>query len=363
MVVRNVERFLNEAIESILDQSFADLEFIIIDFGSTDRTREIVTSYESKDARIRFSEIPPCGLGDARNASCSLARAPYIAIMDADDVAVPDRLMREVEFLEAHPRVGIVGGAVELIDADGNKFGLRRHPLDNEQLQAALLTDLIPLIHPSLMMRTDVYVSSGGFRQPFAPAEDYDLWLRIAERSELANLDAVLLRYRVHPRQETYRHLRQMVLSTFASRAAALCRRKGLPDPLSSVDEITPEVLATLGVATADFENTLLLGYQERIKGSLARNYDVSILPAVSEMLDLLEKSKDVRDCVAAEVWVAAALAFLREDRYFTAVESFTKAFVRHPPMLAELSRRAARRIVRPRNELRKGGEKLHDRE
>jgi glycosyltransferase involved in cell wall biosynthesis len=347
MVVRNVERFLKEAIESILDQSLTDLEFNIVDFGSTDGTKEIVTSYAAKDVRIKVHEIPPCGLGDARNESCSLARAPYIAIMDADDIAVRDRLMWQVEYLEAHPRIGVLGGAVEVIEGHGNKLGLRRFPSDNEQLQAALLTDHIPLVHASLVMRRDVYVSAGGYRQPFAPAEDYDLWLRIAERSELANLDAVLLKYRVHPKQESYRHLRQMVLGTIASRAAARCRRKGLPDPLISAEEITLEVLSRLGVADGEFENTLLLGYQERIKGSLARKYDVSILQAVSEMLELLKQSKCVRDFVAAEVWFAAARAYSKERRYFSAAASFIKAFIHHPPLLADLSRRAARRLLR----------------
>src|SRR6266849_7989485 len=93
MVVCNVDRFLAEAIESILNQTFGDFEFIILDFGSTDRSKSIISEYASKDRRIKFQTIPRCGLAEARNAGCSLAQGRYIAIMDADDIAVTDRLM------------------------------------------------------------------------------------------------------------------------------------------------------------------------------------------------------------------------------------------------------------------------------
>ena len=86
LVVCNVERFLGEAIESILRQTFREFEFIIVDFGSTDKSKEIVSSYAAKDVRVRLHEIPLCGLAEARNAGCFLARGKYIAIVDADDV-------------------------------------------------------------------------------------------------------------------------------------------------------------------------------------------------------------------------------------------------------------------------------------
>ncbi len=104
MVMCNVDRFLAESIESILGQTFRDFEFIIVDFGSTDKSKAIASSYATKDSRIRFHEIPNCGLAEARNVSCSLARGRYIAIMDADDVSVPDRLMLQIEVHEETSR-------------------------------------------------------------------------------------------------------------------------------------------------------------------------------------------------------------------------------------------------------------------
>src|SRR5205807_816493 len=116
MAVRNVERFLAEAIESVLRQTFTDFEFIIVDFGSTDDSKSIISRYAPNDDRIKFHEIPVCTLPVARNAGCSLARGKYIAVMDADDVCLPDRLKVEVEFMQGHADVALLGGAVEWID-------------------------------------------------------------------------------------------------------------------------------------------------------------------------------------------------------------------------------------------------------
>src|SRR5271169_6728077 len=98
MVVCNVDRFLAESIESILGQTFREFEFIIVDFGSTDNSKSIISSYATRDSRIKLRVVPHCGLAEARNAGCFLAQGQYIAIMDADDVSLPNRLLWEVEF-------------------------------------------------------------------------------------------------------------------------------------------------------------------------------------------------------------------------------------------------------------------------
>jgi glycosyltransferase involved in cell wall biosynthesis len=103
MVVCNADRFLAEAIESILSQTFSEFEFIIVDFGSTDKSRSIISSYATRDRRVKFHTMSNCALPEARNAGCFLAQGQYIAIMDADDVSVRDRLKWEFEFMEEHP--------------------------------------------------------------------------------------------------------------------------------------------------------------------------------------------------------------------------------------------------------------------
>src|SRR5580700_1613954 len=131
MVVCNVDRFLTEAIESIFGQTFRDFEFIIVDFGSTDNSKSIIASCAAKDPRIRFHEIRHCGLAEARNAACFLAQGQYIAVMDADDVSVPERLQWEAEFLRSHPEVGVVGGAKEWIDATGRSLFINGDPSED----------------------------------------------------------------------------------------------------------------------------------------------------------------------------------------------------------------------------------------
>ena len=113
MVVCNVDHFLAESIESILGQTFREFEFIIVDFGSTDKSKAIAASYAAKDNRVKLHDAPHCALAEVRNFGCSLAQGEYIAIMDADDVSAPDRLMLETEFMENHPEVGLLGGATE----------------------------------------------------------------------------------------------------------------------------------------------------------------------------------------------------------------------------------------------------------
>ncbi len=110
MAVRNVERFLVEAIESVLGQTYSDFEFVIVDFGSTDRSKEILRDYAAKDARINIHEAPNLKLVEARNKAFELSTGSLIAVMDADDVCVPERLEWEVQFLEANPEGWSSGG-------------------------------------------------------------------------------------------------------------------------------------------------------------------------------------------------------------------------------------------------------------
>jgi hypothetical protein len=257
MVTCNVERFLAESIESILGQSFADYEFIIIDFGSTDKSKTIATSYAARDSRIVFREIPHCGLPEARNIGCRLAKGRYIAVMDSDDIAVPDRLLWEFEFMERHPQVGLLGGATEWIDAIGKQLRVEQFQTADHEIRAAL-TVRCPFCQPTVLIRTEAFVSVGGYRGVFAQAEDYDLWLRISERFHCANLERVVLKYRIHPHQVSMRRRREQTLCVLAAQVSALARKNGNPDPLNSIEEITSEALATLGVARAVQENTVV---------------------------------------------------------------------------------------------------------
>jgi len=345
MIVCNVERFLAEAIESILNQTLRDFEFIIVDFGSTDGSTSIVSHYQAKDSRIKFHVIPHCRVLEARNVSCFLAQSPYIAIMDADDVALKDRLKWQIEFMERNPEVGVLGGAVEFIDATGKKLLTRQYPLRDGEIKDAILRHC-PFVHPTVVMRKEVFVSVGGYRRAFVGAGDYDLLLRMAERCEMANLGVVVLKRRFHPNQVSCRNLEKQAISGIAARAAASSRRNGQGDPSTSVREITPAVLSGLGITEEAVEQALLKAYRNRVNLHGRLSLDTP-LPLVNLMLAKLAESKHVRAPVAAAVWSAAAHAYLSRGKVLKAVTAATRAFLVDPALAIGRGRRELRHLLR----------------
>ena len=353
MVVRNVERFLAEAIESILTQTFRDFEFIIVDFGSSDASPAVVKSYQAKDDRIQFHVIPPCNLSEARNDCCFRARGKYLALLDADDVALPDRLARQVEYLEGHPEIGILGGANDLVDESGRWLGTVAWPENDRELRKTLQNSS-PFCTSTVSMRSDAFRAAGGYRKAFADThEDYDLWLRTMERCQGAKLGVVFSRYRLHSGQIGARRLRQLSLGRCVARASGMLRSQGKTDPVDSADSITSELLTELGVTEEEVESTLLASYSTRVLNTMRARNGNSALPLVNEMLEALAHSKHVRDSVAAETWFTAARAFYGRGDITSACGAMTKAAIVHPPFVAEIPlrgiRRMARRVMRRR--------------
>lgn len=202
MSVYNGERFLREAIESILVQSFQDFEFIIIDDGSTDSTLEIIQSYD--DTRIRLIENEMnLGLSRSLNRGLKLAKGQFIARQDADDVSEPERLARQVTFLETHNDVVLLGTSYQEIDTHGSLIGKRKLPCDYTEIRWSLLF-FCPFVHSAVMLRKSIVLEQIGFyNEALAYAMDYDLWYRIARCLPVANLDEYLVRYRINPRSMT----------------------------------------------------------------------------------------------------------------------------------------------------------------
>jgi glycosyltransferase involved in cell wall biosynthesis len=332
LVVRNVERYLSEAIESILVQYFDDFEFVVVDFGSTDQTGEIVAKYAGIDARIRLHQISTCGLAVARNAACSLARGTYIAIMDADDVSLRDRLKLQVEYMEGHSDVGVLGGAVEWINSSGQSLRVARNPVGNAALQATLF-ERCPIWQPSVMIRREAFVAVGGYREAFAPAEDYELWLRIAERYQVANLEEVVLRYRIHSNQISIRKIAQQNRAALAARLSAQVRRKGAADPLNGVEEITPEVLARLGISEAMQEQSLAREYLRWIRNMYDAGEDGGALNAVHELAQL-SRWRHADRWVLSDIWLTAARLYRRRGNLRQSLVSFAKAIIVRPVIL-----------------------------
>lgn len=221
--VFNAEAFLSEAVESILGQSFTDFELLVINDGSTDHSREILTALS--DPRVVIVDNDGNrGLIYTLNHGIAIARGEYIARMDADDIAVSNRFEKQVAFLDEHSQVALLGSWAELIDCSGKYIQLLQSPTGNNNIQKNLLNANC-FIHPSVMFRTAIIREEGGYHQDAIHAEDYEMWLRIAENHEVDNLPEPLIFYRIHPGQISQRQLRMQRASADTIRAAAWRRR------------------------------------------------------------------------------------------------------------------------------------------
>jgi glycosyltransferase involved in cell wall biosynthesis len=194
MAARNVEPFIGSAIQSLLDQSFSDFEIVVRDDGSSDRTRDIVAVM--RDPRIVLLDARDhVGVTRARIEAVKSARGSLIAVADADDLSLSGRLEKEAAFLREHPDVALVGAAYDEIDEQGRVIETHHSPLTNEELQEGLLIRN-RLCHGSSMYRREAYDRVGGYDASFEQAEDYDLYLRIAEIGKLAALQETLYQWR-----------------------------------------------------------------------------------------------------------------------------------------------------------------------
>jgi len=199
MSVHNGEPYLPSSVESILRQTLADWELVIIDDASTDNTGSILAEYAQQDTRIVWLTNPMnLGLAESLNIGLKVARGEYIARQDADDISLPSRFEEQVAFMDAHPEIGIAGTWVEIM---GDKQGIWSHPINSEEIRCALLF-YNPVTHSSVMIRREPFVAAGlGYDRRFVNAEDYALWVRASRHLALGTIPKVLLRYRVHSEQ------------------------------------------------------------------------------------------------------------------------------------------------------------------
>lgn len=195
MAVYNAEAYLNKAIDSILNQTFKDFEFIIINDGSTDASAEILASYQDERI-ISLHNEQNIGLSASLNQGLHVARGEYLARMDADDISMPERLDKQVAYMEKHPELGVLGTGIDHIDHTGQHISQQINPAQHNEIVWTFLFGN-PLVHPTVMMRRELILEAGGYRLK-GPAQDRELWLRLLGKTRFANLDACLLAYRTH---------------------------------------------------------------------------------------------------------------------------------------------------------------------
>jgi Glycosyl transferase family 2 len=342
MSVFNGEAFLVEAMESILGQTFRNFEFVIIDDGSTDSTPKILTKFATQDERIRILRHANMGRAESLNVGIGLANGKYIARMDADDIAISDRLYGQTEFMDLHPQIGLLGGAVDLIDANGQFLRTIQPPLEDSQIRS-VLAFYNPIHHPTAFMRKEVVLASGGYRKALLDADDYDLFLRIGERSRLACLDKPVLQYRIHAAQTSVRNLGDQILCILAARTAASLRRRGDVDPLLDIEKVTPQLLNSLGLTTVDMQQALVEGYSYWM-GVLRQHEPEAALGIIDEIF-LLSRSGCVEQSLLSNVWLAAAEIHYRQGRIVEALVAAGHAIVVRPMVAGRPLKRAFMRL------------------
>lgn len=192
--VYNCEKYIFESVTSVLNQTFSDFELLIIDDCSTDATLSIIKSIN--DARIILIQKPKnSGYTDSLNMAIKLAKGKYIARMDGDDICLPERFAKQVAFLNANREVILCGTAIQMIGSDK----VLKHPVTHEEILVKLCFGT-SFCHPSVMVQKEILLENN-YDKSFEPAEDFELWTRLAFLGKLANLDTVLLQYREHPNQ------------------------------------------------------------------------------------------------------------------------------------------------------------------
>ncbi len=216
----NQASYLKLAIDSILRQSFTNFKFIIINDASTDNTRQIINSYRDHRIKIITHNFRQ-GLAKSLNQAIKHAQAKYLARMDADDIACRDRLKTQLDYLETHPQIAACGTAVTLIDAQNRKIGIKHFPATTTKIRQVILR-YNPFIHPSMMLQRKILVDVGGYDESLNGAEDYDLWLRMASKYELININKLLLNYRINPQGVSWANLKYTELQALKARIKAL---------------------------------------------------------------------------------------------------------------------------------------------
>jgi glycosyltransferase involved in cell wall biosynthesis len=229
--VYNSARFVAAALDSALAQTYERFEVVIVDDASTDGSLEILQPYAQRDARVRlFTHARNLGLPSTRNEAVQEARGEFIANLDSDDTAAPDRLALQLRYLQAHPECIVLGGQATFVDEDGDPVGVSEQKLSHEEIEAELFDGRgLALLQTTSMMRRADVLTVGGYRQGLRTCEEHDLFLRLGEHGRLANLPDVLGAMRKHP--GSFTAIGHIEISNALRRAviADALRRRGLP--------------------------------------------------------------------------------------------------------------------------------------
>ncbi|WP_439697630.1 glycosyltransferase family 2 protein [Mucilaginibacter sp. AW1-7] len=229
MPAYNAGKYIGDAITSVLEQTFADFELLIINDGSTDNTIDVVRSFD--DQRIVVIYQDNKGIAGALNNGLKYARAPYIARFDADDICYPERLQLQYDFMVANPEYSVIGSAADYIDMEGHFLFTHKPPaFDNDEIQQ-LKYSVCPFIHSCVFYKKDMVISKGGYNEHAYSFEDHFLWVNILKDQKACNLALPLIKVRLNPESITIdekwrpRKFRDIKYATLKNRA--ISKREG----------------------------------------------------------------------------------------------------------------------------------------
>jgi glycosyltransferase involved in cell wall biosynthesis len=235
MSMRNGMPYVEGTVRSIISQTFTDWEFIIVDNASTDNSLEVVERIAQSDPRIRVvRNEKDLGMSGGLNRGLEFCRGTWIARMDADDIALPDRFDKQLDFLDKNPDVKVTSCLAYYIDEKGNRSGKTFHDLTTREAYARYMKEglAMGILHPGAMMDRQLLVASGGYRQAYFPANDTDLWGRLADLGALILVQPeYLMEYRVHGGSATAQAFSTSRLKYQWARDSMRARRQGLPEP------------------------------------------------------------------------------------------------------------------------------------
>jgi len=220
MPVYNSEKYLKEAIDSILDQTYGNFEFIILDDGSTDSSVKIIESYDDK--RIRFIKLNHGKIVKALNKGLEIAQGEYIVRFDSDDISSINRLQKLADFMDQNPEIAICGSWAKTINSEGVPVGEMKYPPVRHEDIKKYTVFHCPFIHPSVIIRKDILKEVGGYKK--YELEDYELWTRILRKNKGYNIPENLINYRLHSNSMTENDKLKRKLAGLWVRVLALLR-------------------------------------------------------------------------------------------------------------------------------------------
>ena len=226
MPAYNAEKFAVKSIQSVLNQTFKNFELIIVDDASSDKTPQIIKEIQRIDPRIRIiTNKTNLLIAKSLNIGIKSARAKFIARMDIDDIAHPDRLALQYELLKKNPKIAIVGANMTIIDDKDNEITKREYPTSSKALKK-LMFRYSPFGHPVIMIRKSIFNEFGGYKENIFPCEDIHLWFQIGSKYEFASIAKPLLKYRIKLASSSHRNLKELELLTLKIRLEAIRKYK-----------------------------------------------------------------------------------------------------------------------------------------